>query len=216
MIALSSPWRAAIRASIILTVVPVIGARAQQVVPGLSWSVWAALGPRNEVGARGRTTNRVVASTGARVTNDLSVAGPVVIQWLGDVVPFELSTNTPLGIEVGHCAPNNAPCPIVKTATAYGFSFSPIGLGARVTMPKHLVVSLGATAGIIHFDHNVPVPGTRRTNFVGRADVDVGCAVSRSLALEIGLLLGHVSNAHSVDINPGMNTRSLRVAVTVR
>jgi Lipid A 3-O-deacylase (PagL) len=69
-------------------------------------------------------------------------------------------------------------------------------------------------AGILYAEEKVP-EGTSRFNFSLVTAFGIDVLLSKRTAFLVEYRLRHVSNAHTADLNPGLNTHSLGLGVTI-
>jgi hypothetical protein len=186
-------------------------------------AMWAAGAHNQPLSTRlGRRSDRglFVLGIGKRRPIARSGNGLVTLSYAADLLPLVISSGMP-----GYSA---TPCPgsggtalstcveiHMQLHTAYAVGLIPLGFVARVQPATRLGLQLRASGGILYFSQPIPDPAERRLNFTGDAGGTVDLALTKQLALTLGVRWNHISNAGTGPVNPGMNSWLREVGIAV-
>lgn len=98
------------------------------------------------------------------------------------------------------------------TATDHGVGVHPLAVRV-VWATGRVAIYTGLSAGLVFFDESAPGPNSRRANFTGDFELGARFTVSRGLDLVLGYQYNHMSNAHTANDNPGIDSHMVRVGV---
>jgi opacity protein-like surface antigen len=90
-------------------------------------------------------------------------------------------------------------------STIYGAGLSPLGF--KFNFGQSWIQPFVATSvGFLYFEDDVPVPDSSRFNFTPAIGLGLQFFLAPKRALTVGYKLHHMSNAHTSDNNPGMDS----------
>ncbi len=113
-----------------------------------------------------------------------------------------------------YCAKKTSPSPWTTNAT--GFGILPLGFTVLAPVAPRLRFQLRGAAGAIRLSDPVPLMEGHKFNFLAEASTSFEVRVSPSVALTAGMVLNHISNGGTSNINPGMNSRMLELGFVTR
>lgn len=142
------------------------------------------------------------------------------LDYVGELLPAIVSRGTAdddLALEpcgAGLCGTLRSPDP--WHTKAVGAGFLPVGFTGRLRVVPRIQLELRAAGGMAVLSRPVPLAQAGRFNFIAEVSPTAELRVTRRVAATVGLVLNHISNGGTAELNPGMNSRMLGLGVTYR
>jgi hypothetical protein len=176
----------------------------------------ASVAPASEFGY---VTDRQLFVAALRAQYLLHAFESMAIASTIDLVPLAVLSNTP-DYEVRSSRERDENGASFKTVTGrspvLGAGFMPAGLQLYTLSTHPMRLFLGASAGLLWFTRDTPVPDARRMNISAEAGGGVEILARDGRALVIGYRFQHLSNAGTAPMNPGFDTHLVYVGVMRR
>jgi hypothetical protein len=196
---------------------------------GLSLGVWSAVAHDQSLATRiGYTHDRDLYLLGVRLTKPLKEVGLLQIDYAADLLPVVRSTNMPYyeryTLPRVTCAglPTTAQRELCRDgyrmapSTVSGYGIIPLGLQFRVAPQRLISLSARTSVGVVAFSRAIPDPRARRANFTLDAGAGIDVKLPWQMTASTSLRLNHISNAHTAELNPGMNTAMIEAGISYR
>lgn len=181
--------------------------------PRMSMGVWSGLSLSSR-GPVGLVSGRKMLLLGFTFRRTLVQTRRVALAYTIDLIPVALVTNN-LDADI-QSIPGGSGFTVGRgdTRLAYGFGVSPIGLRFHPWQTARFRVGTGFSVGFLTFDQAVPFRNTRKFNFVGEIFIDAELTLDGRWAILGGYKVHHLSNAGTVEHNPGLDANIFFVGVT--
>lgn len=161
-----------------------------------------------------------MVAIGARWRIAGSERGRASLEYVGELLPAIVSRGTadddltfkPCGL--GLCGTLRSPDPWHMQAAGAGFL--PVGFAGRVRVAPGIQVELRAAGGMAVLSRPVPLAQAGRFNFIAEVSPTAEVRMTHRVAATVGLVLNHISNGGTAELNPGMNSRMLELGVAYR
>lgn len=140
----------------------------------------------------------------------------LALEYTCDVIPVAVVTKNPRNEIVTFRAPNGDTFTVarIRLTSVYGVGLAPVGWRLYIWQSKPMRLFLSASAGVLSFLDDVPLPGARKFNFT----FDFGGGVqllSRShWTVTLGYKLHHLSNANTAPVNPGLDANIFYLGIS--
>lgn len=151
----------------------------------------------------GITPGRQLVLAGVRGEWVLETFGSVALLATADVVPLAIVTHTPTyrvqngGGGVQKIETGEAP--------VYGAGLAPVGMRVTMDIEPGVRWFVNAAGGGLVFTRDTPVPDSRRLNLTFETGTGIELVRRTGNAVMLGYKFHHLSNAHSGELNPGLD-----------
>jgi opacity protein-like surface antigen len=187
-------WMAILAMPLFLT-----SAQAQERPRGNELGLWFSTQFENGYAFGSSTTNARMYQLEGRFSRLVYTRGPVAVRWVSEIVPLTL---------VGEWHATNG-----RRAYAYGGGGSPVGAQVNFAHYRRFEPFVTAGGGFLYFDR--PMFAETQFNFTAQVGGGVQWFASRRSSVDFGYKYHHISNANLGDKNPGMDSHTLFVGISV-
>lgn len=160
----------------------------------------------------GLITDRTLLAAGLRAQYLLETIGPIAIASTIDLVPVAVLSNNPEYVTVEDRTPDGFIIrykSIVGHSPVFSTGLSPAGLRIYTRSSGAVRYFVGASAGILWFTRDTPIPGSRRLNFNLETGAGIEIVSRRGRVMTVGYRFQHLSNAGTAPLNPGFDAHVL-------
>ena len=157
------------------------------------------------------TPGRRFAIVGLQYGRILAAGNNVALAYTFDVIPIAMVMNNPQTEIVGDGIFSTE---YVRRTSVYGFGLAPVGLKFYFLQSKWFKVFTNASGGFLTFLNEVPVEKARKFNFTFDLGFGAQITTGSRWALTLGYKLHHLSNAHTAEDNPGLDSSVFYLGVS--
>ncbi|MDQ3997673.1 MAG: acyloxyacyl hydrolase [Gemmatimonadota bacterium] len=149
----------------------------------------------------------------------LDTFGPLALASTFDVVPIAILSNTPTYEAMNVRGPDSAMVRFkyeTGRAAVFGAGIVPAGFQLYTLSAGPARFFLGASAGVLWFTRDTPIPDARRMNFAVDMSGGVEVLARDGRAVVVGYKFQHLSNGGTAFQNPGFDAHLLYVGLLRR
>ena len=184
-----------------------------------SFGGWAAASFYTQSGAHfASIRERNLMTTNLRAEWVIETAGPFGLATTMDLVPLAVVSRRagPLRDCWTTVPSGRSQCQSAEGAPTYGVGAQPLGIKLYLANQPRARLFGGGSVGMLFFNRDMPISGSRRMNFAVEYGVGVEVSSVGRSAVVLGWKFQHMSNGYTSPINPGLDVNMLYLGLLHR
>jgi len=161
--------------------------------------LWVGYSPNNPT-LIGRTTDRPFLEFNVQYARVLTTGDNWALKYTGEIIPVAIIR------QPQQATVNGNPVDLSGRKEVYGAGLSPLGLQMNFRRGCMLQPYVNGTAGVIYFNHNVPVSNSSNFNFTFGFGTGVEIWYRENQSILLGYKYQHISNGYTAPHNPGVDS----------
>ncbi len=166
--------------------------------------IWAGYSPNNPT-LMGRKTDRPYFELDVQYARVLKTGDDWALKYTAELVPVAVIWQPPQGYIVDGTQSGPVDLP-GKKKQVYGFGVTPVGLQVNFRRGSVLQPYVNVSGGVLYFDHQVPVEGSSKFNFLLSLGGGLQIWYGENQSMSLGYKYHHISNGYTARQNPGVDS----------